>query len=826
MPKFRLNNFPGGLTDDFIDPADATTLEVADNIYIDYADNLVHREGFSQWITQTSGGLTPLGKIAVHDAQQTSNDSEPNSADLFYHYNDKVGGSPIYSRVTTPYTLDYDGGPSRSVLISGAYGTNIDGRRTSKSMDDLKTSSNSRKMKFSSVKTSIGNIFTFDSYSRPAFWNSTALPFVNGTTYLAVGLPAIGNFASGISNFAGSTNTYAYTWFAHYYYTYVLNGATFIVNGPVSQFQKVFETPMGVSGASQGISGDNLPVLGEYPGANGVGPGFINDVEVAIYRTEANSTTAYFVHSEQLSTTQATNWSYTDTDTDEDIVNNAPPTGLTATIYITGGVLDDDEPVSAKYCTYANDVVWMGNTEDFPQRVIYSKPRQPHSYPGSFFLDMPDTITGMSFIDIYPIVFTTSAVYRLEGITTETGVGQPIRRLVTDRMGTYCPHAIVKAEDKVFWLGTDGIYTTNGYTYAKLTTSYDDRLRTMLAPSNGDKGSSLAGITGTYNAVQKRIYFALQKQRDPGSEVPNVGFDNDIVLCLDLKGDKPRLTTYYGFVEQDPSLIGGIADPEFWYKPASIAAYDDFLLVGDVRGYGFIHERRLTTDVFLDTINSPAGVDFQKPVGTPCDIVTSAYSFGDESTLSWVSSIIVTCRNFFNAARTLTLDIFSINDTNRLDERALQGIAEERTDNKTHIVRRKFPAGHLRTQFKQIRFRSGLRELPFEEVSFPIIGANDGTMTTFGTNVVQVPGAQWKDDLVGCFLFTSLDDFATGRAIGIAAPGSDTMTLLDPIPDTETGVIYSIRRYPFEKFQLEAFELEYQPLGEAVTEYSGGGSTC
>ena len=544
---------------------------------------------------------------------------------------------------------------------------------------------------------------------------------------------------------------------------------------------------------------------------------------MALYRTTANSTESFFVDyvTEPFA---AVPYDITDDYIDNDLITaaNSPqkdrPEGLPASVYIGGGVLDDEEPPAAKFCVWANDVLWLGNVEDDTIKMVYSKPKQPHSFPGSFFHDFPDTITGMSFIDIYPIVFTANAVYRMEGITTAAGVGEPARRVITTSTGTQTPHAIVKAEDKVYWLGSDGIYVTNGYKFSKISTNYDEALRAILTPDgfsgvgSVDDKNSLSPFVGTYNSTQKRIYWAVKRE---SVETPSTsGSTNEIIIALDLKQDKPAVYTYFAFPSQDPSLRGGVAERDSMYYPVSIEAVDDSLLVGDSRGFIFVHESQNTDDATIDLDGFPNLTN--RPVGTIFNFITSAFSFGNESSLKWVPRMIVSCKNFYNVSRNLTLQIFSINDDNKDNVKDLHLISEERTDEKIHVVRRHFPKGGLRSQNKQIGFRKGLKVV----LTMADIGEY---LDVTGTTVQLQNGAVWGISVREAFLYTSADGYATGTAIKDGTAISDTGTLYLAAPVDGTGLNWYIKAYVRdEKFRLEAMEVFYTDLGDTTTDVQSG----
>jgi len=349
---------------------------------------------------------------------------------------------------------------------------------------------------------------------------------------------------------------------------------------------------------------------------------------------------------------------------------------------------------------------------------------------------------------------------------------------------------------------------TDGYKYTKVTVAIDDSLREMLQNSKA-RGAELNAIVGDYNSIQKRIYWAFQENRDPAAEIGANGFINDVIMCLDLKSETPRLFTYFKHPEHDASLIGGAVERDSAYYPVSLAAYRDILLVGDSRGYIFQHRRDLTSDLLIEP--APKTFPFLKRTGTIQDCITAGYSFGSEFSRKWVSSFIVACKNYFDASRNLTLQLSSINDDDKTTERSIAPVVEVRTDNKTHVVRRKFPKGGLRCFYKQLRIRKGLKEIASSETN-ELVDIN-------GATVQLQNGSTWGIDVDQGYFYSSADDFATGTFIDTGVAASDTAILVAVTPFVGTDFEWYILEYPQdEKFRLESFTFDYQDLGESASE--------
>jgi len=158
---------------------------------------------------------------------------------------------------------------------------------------------------------------------------------------------------------------------------------------------------------------------------------------------------------------------YLDNDLDSAIVSGE-------LLYTTGGV-QPNEMVNSRieYATFANDTLWLASTA----AVWQAKVGIPDANPGSFNMTIREGeyVTGIETLDIYPILFTDKGVYRIEGIVDDSGNGTHRLRTVSEEYGALSNKTTIKANNKILFLSTDGIYETNGFTARKVTGHYDER---------------------------------------------------------------------------------------------------------------------------------------------------------------------------------------------------------------------------------------------------------------------------------------------------------------------------------------------------------------
>ena len=235
-------------------------------------------------------------------------------------------------------------------------------------------------------------LLTIDAYSTPR------KVFHDGTSWQVrtAGLPAL---ASAPTITPQTNDGISYIYYFLHKITYTVGTVTYIDRGAPIVVQETAGGDM--SGATHFNDISAIPVL-----ANGATECYDTaSIQVEIYRTSSGGTVGKLVGSVTNGTTT--------------FLDNVTDANLGITIYTSGGRVDNDAPPEAKYVAVANEAAWYANarvgSEEFSNRVYQSLQSDVDSVPASYFIDVDEEITGISNVDIYPIVFTKNKTYRIEG---------------------------------------------------------------------------------------------------------------------------------------------------------------------------------------------------------------------------------------------------------------------------------------------------------------------------------------------------------------------------------------------------------------------------
>lgn len=524
---------------------------------------------------------------------------------------------------------------------------------------------------------------------------------------------------------AGTAGAKNYVYILYYAHSYYVNDVLFKEVGPTVEISvgSVNEP------STNAITISNIPAL-----LNGTANNWeTGEIKVEIGRTSDGGDTFFFV-GEVL----ASAGSFTDRTSDASLQLNVP-------IYIEGGVLDNEPPPEAKYLSVVNDALILGNVKEGsvlrPSRVRISKRFQLYACPGEFYVDFDDEITGVSLVNIYPIIFTQNKTYRLEGLFDATGAGGYQKREISSRVGCVANRSIVQVMEGIVFAGVDGFYFTDGFKVNKISKDINE---TYAAFENKED------ICGAYDKKKNWVLWGVSESSAlENNDVVYVGHGN----YPKANGDIP-FTTWSG---------GNMASN---FSATCLAYINESIVRGDHRGYLFRHDDSLLDDPKVDTLSSP-GDWYTSAIYY--DFRSLGYDFGSADRRKWVPKIVVNANN----EASLSLLIESNNDNSGVF-RELKPILDRNnaewgdpTATWSDSTRRwnyfpmisawrRFPAVGLRCQYKQVRFSNNYTLID-DSTS---VGGVSIDATTKVITLLSHPTFTWVQDPVDYYISFSSDDYA------------------------------------------------------------------
>lgn len=579
-----------------------------------------------------------------------------------------------------------------------------------------------------------------------------------------LGLPAITTSGVTLTPTAGA-NTYIYTFILSDSYTI----------GTVT-YREVSETATKTISAAAApnvstIAITNIPVL-----ANG-GTGNYNTagIKVEIYRTIAAGSVFYKVGEVTNGTT-----SYNDTMSDATLITQTQ-------LYTEGDVVDYEQVDPAKYVIVANDTAFYLHVQEdsttYPNRIRQSIQGALYASPRDFYKDLDEEIVGGGVSGTNPIVFCKNGkIYRLSGSIDDQGRGQ-LDAIEISRTVTCVSHrSVVEARDGLLYFAAeDGFYRTNGFSVEKVTEEIPDTYADIVQST-----TLKARIYGCYDKTHQRVLYACQ--RDAASN------DNDSIICLHLKWENVPITTWSGY----PTIDN--------FAPTCLRYFGGYMLRGDRRGYLFEHRDSYLSDAKIDTLASPS--TWYKHVIFP-DYRSSALDFGDSTYRKWVSEIIVFADNVTNAAVLIQSNNDNSGSFNDLKE--IKYTSEFTWGSPTFVwgdstftwdysavinAWRRFPAGSLRCNYKQIRI-SPNKSLIDSYASVATANTDGPTNKITLTDLTK----SWTDDPVDYEVRFDTDSYTDAWVV--SARDSDTvLTLTDTGNSLATTPARNWKMYGYQKDQV------------------------
>lgn len=637
---------------------------------------------------------------------------------------------------------------------------------------------------------------TTGSYVSSSFWNNLTILssdsfdkpikiFKDNTLALKLitaGLPAMA--APTITVGMAGTRNYIYAF--HYFYQYNVEGTIFETNGPVVEVE--LDSSEDPAAHTNHIT--NIPVL-----ANGVLDNYDTaNVKVRIFRTEDAQTTLHLIGTVNNGVTI-----FNDSVSDATVAN-------AQTIYIDGGVLDDDPPPPAKFVHIVNDVCIYAHVKEsgeiFSNRYRQSKKNQIDSCPGALGDDLEDEITGVSSVLGVPLILCKRSIYRVDGFFDSLGRGGLVHLRISDTVGCVSHNSIIQTTNGIFFAGQEGFYFCDGYRVQKISDEFNKTYLTLVA--NNPKN-----MYGDYDKAFERIWWSVQK--DAGS------LDNDSFYILDLRwGIRP-----------DSAFTTSSDGANF--APSAIRFFNNQLIRADKRGYIFVHDQSYLTNPKVDILNFP-NVWHKSTI--IYDYRSCAFNFGTSFLRKWVPWILLSLTNKTNIA----VQIWSINDDGRSNKPLteirfnsnvvwgdpdvvwgdpsilwdFEGLIEEK---------RRFPAGGLRCNYKQIRITN----------SKTIVRTSDhdglGTIDHVAkTLTLDNPDTAWPVDSVGYFLTFEQDGYI--KEYEVTGRTSSVLTYLDAGSSSPTGdVKWELKGYrKNEAIEVLSYTIHYLMLSKSQKAFHFGDS--
>jgi len=737
---FEVNDFSLGITDDPFEKDPRYSIEL-DNYNLRPDGSLVSRDGSLVEVPgtpQIPSGEKRIGALINYD----------NDSNLLVQ-----SERNIYYRNPTTYTTLVGPVDSNPVFSAAAETNNASFSEWNKQV-----------------------FITHDTFPRPMkiYKDSGGTMRVNTS-----GLPALASTPTGTPT-AGS-NAYLYSF--HYLYEYTVGSQTFQDVGPITQL---------TVGSAAAPDSNQIDIAVIPAIANGATDNWDTaNIKVQIYRTIAAGTTFYYVG--QVTNGTAT---YTDNSSDATIQNNV-------LMYTEDGTLEYTPVPLHKYVHIVNGIGYYGHVKagavEFPFRIRQSIPGNPSGCPADFFIDVEDTVRGIGSVVSLPIVFCNRHVYRLDNNFDQFGRGgiTPVR--ISDTAGCVSSLSIVSAEGKIFWAGTDGFYSTDGYKVQKISDKLNARYKLLLAQADDQNR-----IYGKFDEENRRIVWAIQQNSSSA--------ENDSMIVLDLRwGVRPAstFTTYSGAT----------------FRPSSIEFFKGKMYRADDNGYVIYHISTIPTDPQINVNADATDWEFETIIW---NYKSLNYNFGSSFFRKKPTRILITARNVGNTS----IQINSIDDDGKRT-RALKPIRWRRNfvwgdanfvwGNPDFIWRslglieqwRRFPARGLRLSYCQIQITNAYSVTASSDLLGDALfdgGANTATLTN-----------DWPDDAVDYFISTEVDGYV--KEYKISARTTNVLTVIDAAGGFPSGTYsWLIKGYrKGEPLNLQGYVVHIASEDQMQLTYESGG---
>lgn len=657
-------------------------------------------------------------------------------------------------------------------------------------------------------------------------FNAISAHVGNGATHIQG--EAVENFLQN-NFFKPSFASYAYAFTYKYKYTTetgveFLNISAPIFVGPVEScmvLPKFTEVSRGIESVSFVEDGvvdvvaslqiSNLPVLANDPSTNYD----TVEIDVQIYRTTDSGNT-YFLEGE------VNNGTVSFTDSIADSVDSPGLDRLDAreVLYTTGGIVANDSPPICRYLHILNDIAYYGDITDtgqrFPNRIVQSIPGSPDSVSLTFFDDIEDALMGISSTRNNVVALGRVSIYRLNGAFNNLGQGAITHERISDEIGCISTRSIVRTEIGIFFAGNDGFYFTDGFQLIKISIDLDETYGKLTRTEEQRNR-----ITGCYDRLTRRVWWTVQEE--PTDTDCNAFF----IFYLN-----------YGV---KPSGVFTTASNGTYFRPSAAIFHQGLLIRGDERGLIFRHDPNYKTDPKVPADVS-VSLSLWGTVHLPYDYRSCALDFGNTAIGQWVTKVHAIGKNVGNAA----FHVNSIKENNLLTKRSVAPIRFTRNpiwgdatidwgdpdfvwryDGKLDEKRR-FPAGSLRSQFRQLQITPADDVGVYRYEDFPE-GSTANVNAAAKTATIATPSGYtailWPLDVDDMRIAFSTDNYE--QEFTVASVAGAVLTFLDPanLSTNDTVATWVIRGVVKEqRLSLLSYLLHFSNFGELGASYAGAES--
>lgn len=628
--------------------------------------------------------------------------------------------------------------------------------------------------------------FTSDSFCSPQ-----KLYIDNGGSYRVrnAGLPDLPAGFS-VTNPSGAGESYLYA--AVISFEYQVGTVTFLDRGPVFSYASAV-----VGGAINGGNTTTVTIPGTFATPENWDTA---NWKVEIYRTTSAGEVFYKLGEVTFGTT-----SFVDNFADTSITGNEQ-------LYTTDGSASNATPPKAKFVHMVNDYGYWAHikegTEILSTEVRQSKAGDPDSVPPTFSAFTEQPIKGLNSIYDRPMVLCDKYIYRIDNFYGDDGSGGMLLRRIDDKAGCVSQQSIVQTHLGLFWAGEQGFYWSDGFRVVNISDHLNETYKSLVSTDTRRKR-----ICGTFDPSNQRVFWTVSI--DDGSQEP------DKVFALDLRF--PFMPSEVKRGGSFTTMLGGES-----FRPTQVLQVGNFLFRSDTRGYLFRHD--------INTFTDPKVVVGVAANLWDTQVIEHLYEscfldFGTKFYRKWVPRILISADNETN----LSLAIRSSNDNNRVkgdlkpiryknninwgdalplwgDPSALwnaQGLIEEW---------RRFPAGGLRCNYKQVIFENAKVNIVDSSLLGPATVNPSLNTATLGGSF------QWLPNITGYVISFEHDNYT--REFPITARTTTTLTYEDS-SNTDPAVAgnykWIIKGKPKgEVLLLNGYVIHWAMISKSHTPFSAG----
>lgn len=389
----------------------------------------------------------------------------------------------------------------------------------------------------------------------------------------------------------------------------------------------------------------------------------------------------------------------------------------------------------------------------YPYRLVQSLQNALTNFPPTFYYDFKEKLICCGHAINKPIVVSEKSVYRIDGVYASDGSGAIIPEKISSLSGGVSPLGIISVNNKVFFAGEDGFYMTDGYQCIPISGNLKARYATI------EKSKTKAVFSKEENSIYWLISYAT------------TGYSEIWVLNLEKQiSDSSCFTVLTG---KDSNMLA----------PCATFSDEGELIRGDKDGFIFIHRNSLLADPRINRTThelsrAASGAILSDYI--PFDYRSLHHSFGTTNERKYVTQYSFAIENLSpETSESFTTQPYYSNDKDRLTVGSsgyvpLSPIRIETSTAGIFSGKRLFSAGGLRCLYKQIGFTNGSVKI-CDSASVGASGSSVGTAF-----VLDGPKTFPYSDLVGCYLYTELDNYSTGYEI--VANSANTLVFASALP--------------------------------------------